>query len=345
MSNKLISLTDAVTRFVRDRAMVLAGGFPMSRQVNAFCKEILRQRKAGAIRVNDLVWVEPGIGFGGDLLLAEGVVDSVISTFSSHARPGLSLVTRRALEKGIPRKVKWDDESNLTLNLKIMAGALSLPFIPSTSGVWGDLKQSGLWDGAIDYPKNILFSDPYGSGKKVALLQALHPDVSVVHVQFADRKGNGVILGSLYYDYWSGRAGKDIILIADRIVNGDLCIHYPNLVTIPGAGVTAVVPWYLGAWPSNSPGLYGEDLKQMSNFIKISRDEATLRQYMDRYVYSWADHDEYLEQIGADNIRELENNPSNILAEPFRKWIYPQDVVDELLAENKTATQYSAAVP
>lgn len=333
MKNKLMPLGEVVKRYVKDRSMILAGGFPMSRQANIFCKEILRQRKAGTIRVNDLFWVEPGIGFGGDLLIAEGIVDSVISTFSSHERPGLSTVVRDALEKGIPRKVKWEDESNLTLNLKIMAGALNLPFMPSNSGIWGDLRKPGLWDKAQSYPKNVLSEDPYGSGKKVALLQAVRPDVSVVHVQFADPSGNAMIFGSLYYDYWTGRAGKDIILIADHIVDPGACRQYPNLVTIPGVGVTAVVPWYLGSWPANSPGLYGEDLEHMSGFIKGSRGDA-LRQYIDKYVYSWETHEDYLELIGKDKVKELENNPSTVLTEPFRKWIYSDAQVKELLPQN-----------
>jgi glutaconate CoA-transferase subunit A len=336
MKNKLIQLSTAVKTFVKDRSMILAGGFPMSRQVNAFIKEILRQRKAGNLKLNDMFWVEPGVGFGGDLLIAEGVVDSVISTFSSHARPGLSMVVRRALEQGIPRKIKWEDESNLTLNLKVMAGALNLPFIPSNSGVWGDLKNQGLWDGAHSYPKNVIHEDPYGSGKKVALLQALRPELSVVHVQFADTRGNGMILGSMYYDYWSGRAGKDIILIADRIIDSEMCARFPNLVAIPGAGVTAVVPWYLGSWPANSPGLYGEDLEHMSSFVKISRSEDSLREYIEKYVYSWKTYDDYLDLIGRDKIKSLECNPSTVLAEAFQQWIYPEEKVRELLAQNQT---------
>ncbi len=332
MKNKLMPLGEAVKRYVKDRSMILAGGFPMSRQANIFCKEILRQRKAGGIRVNDLTWVEPGVGFGGDLLIAEGVVDSVISTFSSHERPGLSTIVRDSLEKGIPRKVKWEDESNLTLNLKIMAGALNLPFMPSNSGIWGDLRKPGLWDKTYSYPKNVLVEDPFGSGKKVALLQAIRPDVSVVHVPFADPGGNAIIFGSLYYDYWAGRAGKEIIVVADRIVDTEACRRFPNLVIIPGVGVSAVVPWYLGSWPCNCPGLYGEDLEHMTGFIKGSRGEA-LRQYLDKYVYSWESPGDYLELIGTDKIKALEDNPTTVLAEPFRKWIYSEDQVNKLLAD------------
>jgi 2-(1,2-epoxy-1,2-dihydrophenyl)acetyl-CoA isomerase len=129
--------------------------------------------------------------------------------------------------------------------------------------------------------------DPYGSGKKVALLQALCPDLTVVHVQMADAHGNGIILGSIYYDYWFGRCGRDILLIADHIVDTNICRRFPNLVAIPGPMVTGVIPWYLGAWPTNSPGIYGQDLEHMGFFIKACNDRNNLREYLDRYVYSW----------------------------------------------------------
>lgn len=89
----------------------------------------------------------------------------------------------------------------------------------------------------MPYAKNILYDDPHGSGQRVALLQAIMPDLAVIHVPFADPRGNGIngiILGSLYYDFWSGRAGKNVVLVADRVVDTEMCRRYPNLVTIPG---------------------------------------------------------------------------------------------------------------
>ena len=94
MKNKLLRLDAAVQKFVKDRMSIAAGGFPLARQANIFSKEILRQNKSGKTKVRDLFWVEPGIGFGGSMLVAEGVIDSVISTFSSHERAGLSVITR-----------------------------------------------------------------------------------------------------------------------------------------------------------------------------------------------------------------------------------------------------------
>jgi glutaconate CoA-transferase subunit A len=327
--NKLISLSEGVKKYVKDRSIIASGGFPLARQGAIFAKEILRQNRAGNIKVRDLFWVEPGIGFGSSLLIAEALVDSMICTFSSHERPGLSIIIRDTLEKGIPRKIKWEDESNLTLSSRLMAGALNLPFIPSNSGIWGDLSKPGLWDGVHSYPKNIIMEDPYGSKKKVALLQAIKPDVSVVHVPFADVRGNGMILGSLYYDFWLSRAGKEIILVADHIVDTEMCRRFPNLVSIPGVGVSAVIPWYMGAWPTNSPGVYGEDLNHVQYFLKNSRGDA-LRAYIEKYVHSWSDHAEYLKLIGSE-LPALEDDPTKVLSNPFKEWIYSADQVLELL--------------
>lgn len=333
MSNKLLPMDIAVQKYVKDRSSLLLGGFPMTRCPVAFCKEILRQNKLGNIKINDLLLITPGIGFGGDLLVAGGLVDAIISTFTSHERAGLSQVARNALEKGIPRKLKWEDETNLSLNLKVMAGALNLPFMPSNSCIWGDLKKPGLWDQRFSYPKNVVSEDPYGSGKKVALLQAVRADVSVVHVPFADIHGNGTILGGLYYDFWTGRNGKDIILVADHIVDLDMSQTFPNMVTVPGAFVSAVIPWYMGAWPTNTVGVHGEDIIHMKSYIKESKVQASMDAYMDKYVYSWKDHDEYLDLIGAEAVKGLEDNPTKRLAAPFSQWIYSKEKVNELLQD------------
>lgn len=333
MINKLLPMDVAVRKYITDRSSLLLGGFPMTRCPVSFCKEILRQKKLGNITVNDLLLITPGIGFGGDLLVAAGIVDSIISTFTSHERTGLSQVARRSLEKGVPRKLKWEDETNLSLNLKVMAGALNLPFMPSNSCLWGDLSKPGLWDRRFSYPKNLIQEDPYGSGKKVSLLQAVRADVSVVHVPFADIHGNGTVLGGLYYDFWTGRNGKDIILVADQIVDLDMSRQYPNMVTVPGAFVSAVIPWYMDAWPTNTVGVHGEDIEHMKAYIKGSKTQEGVEQYMDKYVYSWENHDGFLDLIGKDAVKALADNPTLKLAEPFSKWIFPKEKVNELLQD------------
>lgn len=336
MINKLLPMDVAVQKYVKDRSMLLLGGSPQSRFPVSFCKEILRQKRQGSLAVNDLLLTTPGINFGGDLLVAAGLVDSVIANYAGHGRSGLSATVRNALEKGIPRKLKWEDESNFTHVPRIMAGALNVPFMPTNSGLWGDLRKPGLWDGKYPYRKNLVFEDPYGSGKKVSLVQALNPDVTVVHVPFADSHGNGSILGALFYDFWVGRCGKNIILVADHIV--DIAMHkqFPNLVTVPGVFVSAVIPWYMSAWPNNSPGIYGEDLEHMKLHVKESKKQESMNAFMEKYVYSWQNHNEFIKLIGDETVKSLQNNPTRWLAEPFQQWIYPQGKVEELLQDARS---------
>lgn len=65
-------------------------------------------------------------------------------------------------------------------------------------------------------------------------------------------------------------------------------------------------------------------------FIKNSRGEA-LRNYLDKYVYSWETHEEYLALIGAEKIAALQDNPAKVLAESFQQWILPQETVAGLI--------------
>ena len=52
-------------------------------------------------------------------------------------------------------------------------------------------------------------------------------------------------------------------------------------------------------------------------------------------MYSWKTYEDYLDLIGRDKIKSLESNPSTVLAEPFAKWIYPEEKIRELLAEKQ----------
>ena len=69
----------------------------------------------------------------------------------------------------------------------------------------------------------------------------------------------------------------------------------------------------------------------MVGFIKNARGEA-LQKYLEKYVYSWETYEDYLELIGSDKIKALENNPSTVLTEPFARWVYPAEKVNEFLA-------------
>jgi glutaconate CoA-transferase, subunit A len=327
--NKILTLEQAVTRFVHDRESIAFAGMPLMRKPVAFAREILRQRALGRLKVNDLLMAGGTASFGTALLVGAGIVESMIVQFVGFERAGLNYVIKKSIEEGVPRRVQVEDESNLTFNLRCLAGSLNLPFIPSISGVWGDLNIRGLgYHGAHEYRKYIQVRDPFGTRRRVALLQGLQPDLTVIEAPIADEEGNTFFLGAVGHDDLLSRAGRQVIVVTDQLVSGDLCRKFPNLVAVPSIGVDAVVPWKMAAWPTGCPGQYDPDIIHLKMFNEMARTDR-FQEYLDQFVYSYEDEDAYMRMIGpqGDKLRETR---SHSLLEPFRKYLLTEKQVEVL---------------
>ncbi len=318
--SKVTSLDTAVRKFVRDRQSIAFAGMPFMRKPVVFAREILRQKRARNLEVNDLLMVGGTASFGTALLVSAGIVDSMIVQFIGFERAGLNYAIKKSIEEGIPRRVQVEDESNLTFNLRCLAGSLNLPFIPSISGVWGDLNIHGLGHhGAHEYRKYIQVRDPFGTGRRLALIQGLKPDLTVIEAPLADEDGNTFLLGAVGHDDLLSRAGREVVVIADHLVSRELCRKFPNLVTIPSIGVDAVVPWKLAAWPTGVPGLYDPDIGHFKMFNESARSDG-FEDYLQSFVYSYKDEDDYSRMIGP-LAEKLLRTPSSTLMEPFHKFL------------------------
>jgi glutaconate CoA-transferase, subunit A len=318
--SKLLSLPAAVKKFVHDRQSIAFAGMPLMRKPVIFAREILRQNESGGIRVHDLMMAGGTASFGTALLVGAGVVESVIGQFVGFERAGLNYVIKKSIEEGVPRRIQIEDESNLTFNLRCLAGSLNLPFIPSISGVWGDLNLRGLgYHGAHEYRKYIQVRDPFGTGRHVALLQGLKPDLTVIQAPIADADGNTFLLGAVGHDDLLSRAGRQVVVVTDQLVSGELCRKFPNLVTVPSIGVDAVVPWKLAAWPTGCPGQYDPDIAHIKLFNELARNNR-FQEYLDRFVYRYKGEEEYSDMLGT-MAKKLMETGSGSLVEPFRKYV------------------------
>ncbi|HZY95030.1 MAG TPA: CoA-transferase [Candidatus Bathyarchaeia archaeon] len=325
--NKLLSLDQAVLKFVRDRQTIAFAGMPLMRKPVIFAREILRQKKAGKLKVNDLLMAGGTASFGTALLVGAGLVESMIAQFIGFERAGLNYVIKKSIEQGLPRRVQVEDESNLTFNLRCLAGALNLPFIPSISGLWGDLNMHGLgYHGAHEYRKYIHVRDPFGTGRHVALIQGLKPDLTVMHAPMADAEGNTFFLGAVGHDDLLSKAGRQVVVVADHIVTKDVCRKFPNLVAVPSIGVEAIVRWKLSSWPMGCPGLYDPDIEHIKMFNETARRDE-FQNYLDQYVYSYRDEDQYLDMIGKE-AEKLRETPSRALIEPFRNYLIEESELE-----------------
>jgi glutaconate CoA-transferase subunit A len=166
-------------------------------------------------------------------------------------------------------------------------------------------------DPKIPDKKAVIYDNPFGSwagASKVVLLPAINPDVTIIHVQKADKYGTCRIEGLNFADIDQAKSAKHVIVTCEEIVDSAVLREKPEYNQIPFIHVSAVVHVPYGAYPSACYNYYDYDpiyLKQLSNFAK---DDKLYKEYLETFVYAVKDHqgllnlvgEEHLEMIGAD---------------------------------------------
>src|SRR5688500_9789425 len=122
MPAKLMSMSDAIARFVPDGASVAIGCALEPLIPFAASHEIIRQRK------RDLALIGPISDILFDQLIGAGCVARVIAAWVGNVSAGLGHAYRRAAEHAIPRPIEVRDHSNLSIALALHAAAIGAPF-------------------------------------------------------------------------------------------------------------------------------------------------------------------------------------------------------------------------
>src|SRR5262249_40238551 len=254
MIDKTISLPEAIAA-VADGARVALGGNTLHRGPCTAVHEIVRQRKRG------LEIVKTAGAYDVDLLAGTGsVVSASVGFVGFETVFGMAPRYRRAVERG---DVEVKEHACYSVIAGLRAAIQGVPFMP-IAGMQGS-----------DVPGGRGFKpvvDPY-AGQAVVAIPALVPDVAIVHVQEADREGNGRIVGTRFEDVLMVQAARHVIVTAERIVDGAEFEARPELVAIPGFMVDSVVEAPRGAWPCSCAGFYDYDAEYLAEYVTTSKDE------------------------------------------------------------------------
>jgi len=284
--DKLMTVQDAVTRFVKDGDYLAVGGFGADRFSSAVCHEIVRQQKqnltlAGHTATHDFQILAAGNLTGHGKLIARVDVAYIIGL---EAR-GLSPHARRVMESGEVESTEW---SNYSLAVRFKAAAMGLPFLPMRSMLGTDtFKKSPT--------KEIIC--PY-TGDKLLAVPACYPDVGVIHVHEADRYGNCRIRGTTVADPDLARASKKLIVTCERLIPNDDIRLDPTRTVIPFFCVDAVCEVPFGSYPGNMPYEYFSDEEHFRLWLKVEEDPAEYQKFIDKYIYGVRDFTEYLRLCG-----------------------------------------------
>ena len=297
--SKHVSLHDAVAATVRP-GDVLCFAFTHNRS-HAAAFEVARQFRDRKC----LTLVATGLLEYASVLVAAGAVSHLESAFAggTYPAPAPSRVLQDAFAGDAAVGAGSDpDWTNLTMTLRLMAGAMGWPFVPVNS-----LHGSGLWG-----PKNrALVADPFSAGRQ-PVISALVPDVAFLHVPVADTAGNAVVHGPDAEESWAVHAARRVVVTADRVVSPQELRAIGPRAGVPGHLVDRVVEAPFGAHPQGQfvwgegegVASYAEDYAMRRELRRLSRDPAALRGWVEEWVFA-TDHAGYLDKLGAARLEEL----------------------------------------
>jgi glutaconate CoA-transferase subunit A len=134
------------------------------------------------------------------------------------------------------------------------------------------------------------------TGEKLAATPAINPDITVIHAQQADRKGNVLITGIVGIQKEAVLAAKSAIVTVEEVVD-DLGAPM-NACFIPHWVVNAVCVVPRGAHPSYAHGYYGRDNAFCKAWDAISRERDTFLEWMKKHVLGTKTHGEFMKSIG-----------------------------------------------
>ncbi len=272
-----MSMRDAVARYVRDGDVVVIEGFT---HLISFAAghEIIRQRR----RDLTLCRLTPDLIY--DQMIAAGCARKLVFSWAGNPGVGSLHAFRRAVEGGT---LEIEEYSHFGMVARFAAGAARLPFWTLRDYTGTDLPRAN--------PRIKSVACPY-TGEVLATVPALNPDVTIVHAQRADARGNTQIWGLLGVQKEAAFASERVIVVVEELVDERVIRSDPNRTLIPAVIVSAVVvePW--GAHPSYAQGHYDRDNDFYVGWEMISRERAELASYLDEFVYGVQDRTQYMEK-------------------------------------------------
>lgn len=283
-ADKVMAASAAVARFVHPGAVVGMGGQNIGRCPMALSHEIIRQG------IGDLTIVGCNLSIGMDQLVGAGLVRRCICGSGNLERFGTTLCWRRGIEEGT---LEVEDYSHLAMVTRFLAGEMGLPFMPTRSLLGSDLLSRDA--GERTRPgKALVIDNPWAPGEPVVLVPALQPDVSIVHVQRADRMGNLVIEGFATHEPEMVRASRHVIASCEDLISTDEIRAHPEQTTVPFLHVSAVVVQPFGAYPTSTYRYYDYDAEQVRAYQRAAAGGEAVAEYLRTHVRDRASFDEHL---------------------------------------------------
>jgi len=267
-----------------------------------------------------------------DLVHCGLVAKLITSRCSESPTMGRSQAIQRAYERGTVKVENW---SLYSLSLRLMAGALKLPFAVTRSILYSSMAQENR-DSFIE------IDDPFGSGERLGLVKSLNPDIAFVHGWASDRNGNLIVAPSILSgeNEWGAFASKNgVIATVEQLVSTEFIRKHSSLVRIPSYFVKSVSVMPFGAHPQGLVAVseefeeYEADYEFMEKHREASKVAQSLDAWLKEWVMDYPSNDDYLRKLGYEHLAFLKEKAGRLSWEHKPLWIS---------GEIPTTTEYSA---
>lgn len=275
--NKLMSL-DEVAGQITDGSTIAVGGSSLSRKPMAMIRALAR-----AGRRNLRLIVDVG-GPDVDLLVGCGVVSEVIYAFVGFEVLGLAPHFRRARQQA---SVSFQEWSEYTIMAGLDATIKRVPFLPTHTGLATDLLEVN--------PAFKAIVDPFG-GETLIAVPALVPDFALIHVNYADVEGNGLILGDSHVDRLCAKAARTTFMSCEAVVTSQELRSMGRDIQILRIHTDGVIEARWGAHPTMVAPDYRFDLEALSDYLAHAADADRWTTYQSQVI--GIGHDQYLNRLG-----------------------------------------------
>lgn len=289
MSEKIMTMKEAIEKHIKDGDTLVIEGF-----THLICfaagHEIIRQKKRDLVACRltpDLIY---------DQMIASGCVRKLVFSWAGNPGVGPLYGLRRAVEKGIPRRIELEEYTHFGMVARFMAGASRLPFmhLKTFSGSSLPLENKNIKSVKCPYTGEVLSTVP-----------ALNPDVAIIHVQRVDACGNAQIWGLMGVQKEAAFASKRVIIVAEELVDSTIIRSDPNRTLIPGMIVDAIVIEPFAAHPSYAQGYYDRDNQFYVDWYAISKDQSSMDKHISEWILDIPGRKEYQEKLGEDYVETL----------------------------------------
>ncbi|MCP4629161.1 MAG: hypothetical protein GY850_37505 [bacterium] len=299
--------------------VAFGGGWSCNKPM-AVIREIVRQK------ITDLEVMSIVGGWEMEWLLAAGAVDHLIFSFLSLESFGLPANFRNVAENKL---IKLTEIEGCSMIKGLEAAGLGLPF-----AAFPGPKGSDIVNEAPDLYKTV--TCPF-TNQELTAIQAIVPDVAVLHAQRADEQGNVQIYGTSASDVDMAKASKKVIVTVEEIVSPDTIREDKSATKLFRTEIDLVIHCPFGASPCSSVPYYPAYLMQMMKDTQgMHPKKAT--EYVQEMVGD--NEDAYWEKVGGETAKQK----LKALTQTTKTIDFPEALTTEPAEEFTAAEQMMTSV-